>query len=113
MPEMGGANYTANGAYSQLSKMVHQTLVQHLKNPEFEAEAHRLIKWSVKLSLRHHRRRKPSTPKPPIPTVALAYFIQHHTGKLHAEPCFPWWWPISKPLVEDQPPDLAPYLGDL
>lgn len=76
----------------------------------FEAAADELKK-AVRLSIRHHRR---STgvrgPRPPIPTVALAFFVEQHKKVGDAAPCFPWWWLRHKPLLEDQVPDLPPHL---
>ncbi|HSH61695.1 MAG TPA: hypothetical protein VK988_19015 [Acidimicrobiales bacterium] len=106
--------YSAEGAYLQLSVSVHMYLVQHLANPEFETAAHELIKKAVRLSIRHHRRRwteVPRRPRPPIPTVALALFVEQHKQPGDAAPCFPWWWPVDRPLLEDQVPDLPPHLG--
>ncbi|HSH61700.1 MAG TPA: hypothetical protein VK988_19040 [Acidimicrobiales bacterium] len=114
MPSLGGAYYTAEGAYRQLSVGVHMTLLRHLANPEFEAAAHQLIKRSALLSIRHHRRwSSPRGPRPPVPTVALAFFIEQHKVNGDAAPCFPWWWGggAFTPLVDDQVPDLPPHLG--
>jgi len=113
-PNLGQPEYSVEGAYRQLSVSVHHSLVQHLANPEFEAAAHELIKKAVRLSIRHHRRRwteQPRRPRPPIPTVALALFVKQHKQPGDAAPCFPWWWPVARPLLEDQVPNLPPHLG--
>lgn len=112
MPALGEACNTADGAYRQLSVAAHMTLVGFLSNPEFEATVHQLIKGSARLNRRHHRRRRRPTPQPPIPTVALALFVELHSTAGDAVPCFPWWWDGGlTPLAEDQPPDLPPRLG--
>lgn len=112
MPLAHEVPYTTEGAYRQLSVSVHMSLVRHLANPEFEAAAHELIKKAVRLSIRHHRRwNSVDGPRPPIPTVALAFFVEQHKEAGDAAPCFPWWWPGHKPLPEDRLPDLPPHLG--
>ena len=104
---------TAEGAYVGLSGFVHRVLLQNLRNPEFEAEVHRLIKNVARLNRRHHGRRNESGPKPPIPIIALAYFIEQHTDSSHATPCFPWWWAGGglSPRPGDEVPDIPPFLG--
>lgn len=104
--------YSADGAYVGLSGIV-EVFSRSSGTSNFETEVHRLIRNFARLDRRHHRRRHESGPKPPVPTVALAYFIEQHSDSSDAEPCFPWWWSASawKPLPGDEVPDLPPFLG--
>ena len=102
---------TGDGAFARLAGVAHSVLMQNMREPDFEAEVHRLIKDSAQLARRRYRRRDTAGPKPPLPTVALAIFVQQHQGGNGAAPCFPWWWPGFKPEPGDELPDVEPYGG--
>lgn len=99
---------TPSRAYFDLSRTVHIRLVERLREPEFFSETRDLIRWWATLNRRRKGGYNPGQ-QPPTQGVAFAYFLQQHQTH-EAVACYPWWVGSPKPLRDDEPPDLPPYI---
>ena len=99
-------------AFVRLATVAHQRLTEHLREERFEAIVHDYIRTASKRAIRRHRRRHRYGVRPPIPTVALAYFRHHHTRPDRPQACHPWWMgELFNRHPDDLPPEIDPYLG--